>query len=197
MEPVYTKPRKFCKIRLTPVMPIQQHAPMAIGLPPFLTSLTMLVFSPIAAIAMMMKNLLSSLMGAKKEAGSPKWMAVVVMMDAPIKNRMKNGKTCFSATFFSLSSFLVRRNASRRVMGMMAKVLVSFTVTALSKVADPRFHMLSQVAAVAVTEEVSFTAVPAKIPKASPEPVSKPISCPKAGKSRAAKTLKKKMTEIA
>ncbi len=80
---------------------------------------------------------------------------------------------------------------------MMASVLVSFTVTALSKVADPRFHILSQVAAVAVTDEVSLTAVPAKMPKASPDPVSKPTSFPKVGKSRAARTLKKKMTEIA
>ena len=49
-------------------------------------------------------------------------------------------------------------------MGIIAKVLVSFTVTALSKVWLPRFHILSQVEAAAVTEEVSFTAFPAKIP---------------------------------
>ena len=52
---------------------------------------------------------------------------------------------------------------------MMARVRVSFTVTALSRVAVPNPHMLSQVAAAAVTEEVSLTAVPAKMPKASPE----------------------------
>ena len=57
--------------------------------------------------------------------------------------------------------------------------------------------MLSQVAAVAVTEEVSFTAVPAKMPNASPEVVSKPMACPSAGNSSAARTLKKKMTEMA
>lgn len=61
-------------------------------------------------------------------------------------------------------------------MGMMARVRVSFTVTALSRVWLPRPHMLSQVEAAAVTEEVSFTAVPAKMPKASPEVVSKPTA---------------------
>ena len=49
------------------------------------------------------------------------------------------------------------------VMGMMARVRVSLTVTALSKVAEPRLCMESQVAAQAVTEEVSLTAVPAKM----------------------------------
>ena len=76
----------------------------------------------------------------------------------------------------SLPFFLVRINARTSVIGIIAKVLVSLTVTALSSVAEPRFHILSHVDAAAVTEEVSFTAVPANIPKASPEPVSKPIS---------------------
>ena len=74
-------------------------------------------------------------------------------------------------------------------MGIIAKVLVSFTVTALSKVWLPRFHILSQVEAAAVTEEVSFTAVPAKIPKASPDKVLNPKSFPKSGNKIAAKTL--------
>ena len=102
--------------------------------------------------------------------------------------------------FAWVPSFLgcfARNNPSTIVIGMMASVLVSFTVTALSKVSLPRFHMLSQVAAAAVTEEVSFTAVPAKIPKASPLVVSKPIACPNIGKNRAARTLKKNITEIA
>ena len=46
-------------------------------------------------------------------------------------------------------------------------------------------------------DEVSFMAVPAKIPKASPEVVSKPNIFPKVGKNIAAKTLKKKITDIA
>ena len=51
--------------------------------------------------------------------------------------------------------------------------------------------MLSQVEAAAVTEEVSLTAVPAKMPKASPDAVSKPIALPSQGKISAASTLKK------
>ena len=79
---------------------------------------------------------------------------------------------------------------------MMAKVRVSLTVTALSSVAEPKLCMESQVAAQAVTEEVSLTAVPAKIPKASPLPVEKPTSMPSVGKTSAATMLKKKITEM-
>jgi len=78
----------------------------------------------------------------------------------------------------------------------MASVLVSFTVTALFSVSLPRFHILSQVDAAAVTDEVSLIAVPAKIPKASPCMVSNPIAFPRTGKKIAASTLKKKMTAI-
>lgn len=56
--------------------------------------------------------------------------------------------------------------------------------------------MPSQVEAAAVTEEVSLIAVPAKIPKASPEVVLKPSRWPSVGKRMAASTLKKKITEI-
>ena len=80
---------------------------------------------------------------------------------------------------------------------MIARVLVSFTVTALSRVSEPRLCILSQVEAHAVTEDVSFTAVPAKIPKASPLAVSNPMAVPSTGKISAASTLKKKMTEMA
>ena len=83
------------------------------------------------------------------------------------------------------------------MIGIIANVRVSFTVTALSKVSLPRLNIASQVAAAAVTEDVSFTAVPAKIPKASPFVWQKPISFPKFGKTIAARTLKKKITEIA
>ena len=82
------------------------------------------------------------------------------------------------------------------MIGIIASVLVSFTVTALSKVAEPRLYMESQVEAAAVTEEVSFTAVPAKIPKASPFVWEKPRTVPSIGKNKAASILKKKMTEI-
>ena len=111
---------------------------------------------------------------------------------------MKKGKMVRSFTFCPLS-FCPRfacRKARTKTMGMMAKVRVSFTVTALSKVALPNPHILSHVEAAAVTEEVSFTAVPAKMPNPSPDVVLKPRKLPKIGKMIAARTLKKKITEI-
>src|SRR5574344_1017990 len=112
---------------------------------------------------------------------------------------MKNGKICFNGIFFPdvFFSFRVLMKAKTKVIGIIARVLVNFTVTALSNVCDPKFHMLSHVEAAAVTEDVSFTAVPAEIPKASPESVSNPINLPKIGNKIAANTLKKKITEIA
>ena len=93
--------------------------------------------------------------------------------------------------------FFVRKKARANVIGMIARVLVSFTVTALSNVSLPNPHMLSQVDAHAVTEDVSLTAVPAKIPNASPDAVSNPIMAPSVGNTSAATTLKKKMMEMA
>src|SRR5665647_1598119 len=112
---------------------------------------------------------------------------------------MKNGKTFFHFTIFPSACFpsFLRMNARINVMGIMAKVLINLTVTALSSVAEPKVYMLSQLEAAAVTEEVSLIAVPAKIPKASPEVLEKPSHVPKAGNKTAASTLKKKMTEIA
>ena len=52
--------------RLVPVMPTQQQAPKARGAPPVLMSLTISVFSPMAAMASTMKNLLSVLMGERR-----------------------------------------------------------------------------------------------------------------------------------
>ena len=64
--------------RLTTAIATQQHAPMRIGLPPVRTSLTMSVLKPIAAMAMMMKNLLSSLMGAVASAGRAKTVVMTL-----------------------------------------------------------------------------------------------------------------------
>ena len=59
-------------------MPTQQQAPKARGAPPVLMSLTISVFSPMAAMASTMKNLLSVLMGEKTLASTPKWTATAV-----------------------------------------------------------------------------------------------------------------------
>ena len=83
--------------------------------------------------------------------------------------------------------------ASTSVMGMMASVRVSFTMVASSSALAPGC-MPSQAAAAAVTDEVSFTAVPANRPKPS---LDMPSALPKVGKMSAAVTLNRKMTEMA
>ena len=78
----YHIPSIFCITRLTHVIPAQQQAPMKIGFPPVFISFTTLVFSPIAPIAMTMKNLLSVFRGLKIPAGTPKYTATVVITEA-------------------------------------------------------------------------------------------------------------------
>ena len=80
----------LCNTRLTIVIPIQQLAPIIIGFPPVLISLMISVFNPIAAIAITIKNLLSSLNGVKKLVDTPQPTAIVVITDAPIKYKIKN-----------------------------------------------------------------------------------------------------------
>lgn len=69
---------------------------------------------------------------------------------------------------------------------------VSFTVTAVDKIPFA-FQIFSAVAAVAVTDDVSFTAVPANTAKPS---VPKPTACPNVGKMSAARILNRKITDI-
>lgn len=76
-------------------MPIQQHAPNKIGLPPVLISLITLLFNPIAAIAMIMKNLDSSFNGANTSAFTPRLIQIVVIIDAITKYRMNIGNAFF------------------------------------------------------------------------------------------------------
>jgi len=102
-----------------------------------------------------------------------------------------------SIFFPSFLELRVRMKASTSVIGMIASVRVNFTVTALSKVADPSPYKESHVDAAAVTDEVSLTAVPAKIPNASPFVVENPNKAPSDGNKSAASILKKKITEIA
>ena len=62
-------PRKLCIDRLTREIPIQQHRPRRIGFIPVFTRVTRLVLVPMAAMAMMMKNLLKSFNGPVTVAG--------------------------------------------------------------------------------------------------------------------------------
>lgn len=118
---------------------------------------------------------------------------MVVMTEARTKNRIKYGRMDFNLTVVpsELWAFLVCTNASTNVMGIIARVLVSFTIVAVSKVLLP--WIPSQAVAAAVTEDVSLTAVPAKRPNPSLESPKIP---PSVGKISAARILNKKITDI-
>ena len=180
---------KFCNIKLTTVIAVQQVAPSNIAFPPFLIILMRLLFKPIATIAIIMKNLLSSFKGINKSGLTPKLMVIVVIIDAIIKYNMNIGNVLFKLNellLVFLFCFAVS-NDKIKAIGIMARVLVNLTVTALSSVELPSPHILSHVAAAAVTDDVSLIAVPAKIPKASPLTVENPNILPKIGNKIAAR----------
>lgn len=81
-----------------------------------------------------------------------------------------------------ISVFLLLIIDNPKVIGIIASVRVNLTVTALLSVALPKCHILSQVDAAAVTEDVSLMAVPANIPNASPCNVSKLMALPRIGR---------------
>ena len=116
----------------------------------------------------------------------------VVTTAASRKKSINIGNALFKLNVFSpLFSFLAVHIANTKVIGMIASVLVRFTIVAASRVLLP--WIPSQAVAAAVTDEVSFTAVPAKSPKPSFESPSIP---PRVGNISAAITLKRKITEI-
>ena len=84
----------------------QQQNPRIIGFPPVLISLTIFVLRPMAAIARIIKNLLSSFIGEKTEAFTPSDKAIVVIIEANIKYKINIGKICFRLTDFSVSDVL-------------------------------------------------------------------------------------------
>ena len=139
--------------RLTADIAIQQQNPINIGLPPVLTSLTIFVFIPMAAIAITIKNLLSSLIGSVIVAGSEN---TVVTTAASRKKSINIGNALFKLNVFSpLFSFLAVHIANTKVIGMIASVLVSFTIVAVSRVFAPGC-IPSHALAAAVTDEVSL-----------------------------------------
>lgn len=185
----YIIPRAICSKRLTAAMDTQQTNPMKIGFVPVFIRETMFVLRPMAAIAMTIKNLLRSFNGLVTVPGRAK---TVVITDASTKNKMNIGKARLKLNVEAPSFFLRACKMPRtRVIGIMAKVLVSLTMVAASRVLLP--WIPSHAAAAAVTEDVSLTAVPAKSPNPSLE---RPKAVPREGKIRAAATLNRKMTEI-
>ena len=87
-------------------------------------------------------------------------------------------------------SFSVLQKASTKVIGIIARVRVSFTIVAVSKVLLPCIP--SQAVAAAVTDEVSLTAVPANNPNPS---LDNPSMEPSVGKINAAMILNKNINE--
>lgn len=81
----YQIPMTCCIKRLIRVMPIQQQAPRSIGFPPERISFGRLLFRPMAAMAMTIRNLDSSFNGAKRLASAPSMMHTVVKTEARIK----------------------------------------------------------------------------------------------------------------
>lgn len=106
-------------------------------MPPFLISLTTLQPRPMAAMARVIKNLLSSLSGANTDDGTPRLMAIVVIREATINYKINIGKAFLKLnppSFELLPDCFALNKARTKVIGIIARVLVSLTVTALSSV---------------------------------------------------------------
>lgn len=80
---------------------------------------------PIADIAIIIKNFDKNFIADKKESGSGR---TVVIIDARRKNKIKVGKVLRTLTFSVLSFDLIMPRP--RVIGIMARVLVNFTIVA-------------------------------------------------------------------
>ena len=68
-------------------------------------SLMIFEFKPIAAMARTIKNLLNSLTGRKKLGETPKLVAMVVIIEAAKKNKMKKGNIFFMLIFLAPDCF--------------------------------------------------------------------------------------------
>ena len=78
-------PIRVCIPRLVRMMAIQQMAPSTMNFPLDLTIASRLVLSPIALMAMIMRNLESCLRGVKKLLDTPREVSKVVRSDTRIK----------------------------------------------------------------------------------------------------------------
>ena len=104
----------------------------------------------------MIKNFDNSFNGANTSALTPILIHTVVMIAAMMKYKMNIGNALFRLNLFAEESAvpafeadLARIRDNTSVIGIIASVRVSFTVTAVFSVSLPRFHILSQVEAAA------------------------------------------------
>ena len=155
------------------------------------------MFRPIAASALTIRNLLTLFVPETNSAGSA---TILATTDMATKPRINQGniflmlKLAFSSSgfllFFRASCFFRRReiNANVITVGMMESVLVNLTIVAKSPAPSENAYP------VATTDEVSLTAVPAQIPKASS---LIPIALPIIGKRIIIAISKRNVADIA
>lgn len=141
----------------------QQTPPTRSAEPPLVISFLRFVWKPIAAMAMIIMNFERSFKGSKIADGTPIDIVMVVTSEANRNQRMKFGIALVREKLSCVLYFFDCQIESPRVIGMIASVLVNLTIVACSRMAVP--CKLSHELAVAVTEEVSLTAVPANMAK--------------------------------
>ena len=91
-----------------------------------------------AVIAITMRNLLSVLRGENTAAFTPSAVKIVVMRLATMNQRINIGNARLKLKVLEAAfSRFARTRASTSVIGMIASVRVSLTVTALSSVCEP------------------------------------------------------------
>ena len=112
-------------------------------------------------MAMIIMNFERSFNGLKIADGTPIDIVMVVTSEANRNQRMKFGIALVREKLSCVLSFFDCQIESPRVIGMIASVLVNLTIVACSRMDVP--CKLSHELAVAVTEDVSLTAVPANI----------------------------------
>lgn len=115
-----------CIRRLTNAIHTQQQNPMIIGFPPFFINLTILVFSPIAHIAIVIKNLPASVKGFVVLISR---LNIVLIIVANRENKTNHGNIFDNLTVV-VDLLLERYKASSSVIGIIARVRVSLTIVA-------------------------------------------------------------------
>ena len=155
------------------------------------------VFNPIAAKALTIRNLLTLFVPETTKEGIEN---TLVKTDIARNPRINQGNILEIFTFafnsfpsqpFAIPSFLFKRSCIKEKMitvGMIASVRVNFTIVAKSPAASEKAYP------VATTEEVSFTAVPAQMPKAWSVI---PSALPMIGNNRIIAISKRKVADIA
>ena len=155
LDVFYQSPNSFCMRR--------EARPTRSAEPPLVISCLRFVWKPIAAMAIIIINFERSFKGEKTAGVTPSDIETVVISEAKRNQRIKLGTALASENASFVLSFRDCHTESPRVIGMIASVRVNLTIVACSRMDVP--CKLSQELAVAVTEEVSLTAVPANMAK--------------------------------